>query len=265
MKKTSTPIAFLKSENRGSSRADKKDSDWKVLETAYDKNFRLAPSRKSEIIPKIFHLIWLGSPMPAAYSALAQRWQLVNPGWEVRLWTDFEAANFEMINRVAYDKAANWGTKSDILRYEILYKMGGVYIDTDFLAVAPFDDLTGYDFFSGTGHVDKVAIFNGVIGARPNNPMLKEIIDTIGASEIREDNFESIMESTGPTFFKRMVLKYVVLQNAVIFPTTFFYPFPATKRAKLRGLDLLQTEKVVRRYIRKETYCVHLWYTSWQV
>ena len=35
-------------------------------------------------------------------------------------------------NKKAYSLAKNWGMKSDILRYEILQKFGGVYIDTDY-------------------------------------------------------------------------------------------------------------------------------------
>ena len=35
-------------------------------------------------------------------------------------------------NQKAYSSAKNWGMKSDILRYEILQKFGGVYIDTDY-------------------------------------------------------------------------------------------------------------------------------------
>lgn len=35
-------------------------------------------------------------------------------------------------NQIAYSSAKNWGMKSDILRYEILQKFGGVYIDTDY-------------------------------------------------------------------------------------------------------------------------------------
>ena len=38
-------------------------------------------------------------------------------------------------NQKAYSMAKNWGMKSDILRYEILQKFGGVYIDTDYECV----------------------------------------------------------------------------------------------------------------------------------
>ena len=31
------------------------------------------------------------------------------------------------------------GEKSDIFRYEILYRFGGVYVDTDFECIKPFE------------------------------------------------------------------------------------------------------------------------------
>ena len=37
-----------------------------------------------------------------------------------------------MKNNFAFSQASNWGMKSDIFRYEILMKYGGVYIDTDY-------------------------------------------------------------------------------------------------------------------------------------
>lgn len=41
----------------------------------------------------------------------------------------------------AFDAATNFGEKSDILRYEILEKHGGVYADVDVACVQAFDSL----------------------------------------------------------------------------------------------------------------------------
>jgi mannosyltransferase OCH1-like enzyme len=43
--------------------------------------------------------------------------------------------------QAAFDRASNFGEKSDIWRYEILFRLGGVYVDTDFECVRPFDSL----------------------------------------------------------------------------------------------------------------------------
>ena len=36
-----------------------------------------------------------------------------------------------MPNKDLYHKASNFGMKADILRYEIVYREGGIYIDVD--------------------------------------------------------------------------------------------------------------------------------------
>lgn len=41
----------------------------------------------------------------------------------------------------AFDAAKNYGEKSDILRYEILFVYGGVYADVDVECLQPFDAL----------------------------------------------------------------------------------------------------------------------------
>lgn len=43
-----------------------------------------------------------------------------------------------MINRDLYDGERMWQCKADILRLEILYKLGGVYIDADMVQTQKF-------------------------------------------------------------------------------------------------------------------------------
>lgn len=58
-----------------------------------------------------------------------------------RLWTSETVAKLKLYNQEAFDHASNYGEQSDILRYELLYLYGGVYVDTDMQAVRPLDDL----------------------------------------------------------------------------------------------------------------------------
>ncbi len=44
----------------------------------------------------------------------------------------------------------NLGAKSDLLRYELLYQFGGVYIDIDVVLLQPLDILNHtYEFYTG--------------------------------------------------------------------------------------------------------------------
>jgi len=48
----------------------------------------------------------------------------------------------------------------------------------------------------------------------------------------------------------------------VVFPTTFFYSLPPDNLVK--GDFNKNIEKYIKPYIKDETYCIHLWYQSWQ-
>ena len=118
----------------------------------YNKNnlSNIFPSKELKI-PKIIHQVWLGGVVPECFKDLMQSW--INShldGWQYILWTDKEAEDFQMHSREFYDQADNYGVKSDILKMEVIYKYGGVYIDTDFECLRPLDILHyTYDFYIG--------------------------------------------------------------------------------------------------------------------
>ena len=52
-------------------------------------------------------------------------------------------------NKDLYDKSRNYGFKTDLARYEILNKYGGLYIDTDFECLSPIpENFLNFDFVS---------------------------------------------------------------------------------------------------------------------
>lgn len=72
---------------------------------------------------------------------MIEGWRRAHPRWDVQIWDDarVEAAGLE--NAAAFRNAPNWGEKSDIARYEILFRHGGVYVDCDMVCLAPIDPL----------------------------------------------------------------------------------------------------------------------------
>ena len=67
---------------------------------------------------------------PEKHKAFRETWMQNHPGWEFRLWTDADIEAFGLTNKRLYDETPNYGAKSDIARYEILYRIGGLYVDT---------------------------------------------------------------------------------------------------------------------------------------
>ena len=68
-----------------------------------------------------------------------QSWIKYHPGWQYILWTDEEIEKLNLVNKPLYRACKSYGAKSDIARYEILYRYGGLYVDCDFECLQPFD------------------------------------------------------------------------------------------------------------------------------
>jgi hypothetical protein len=102
-------------------------------------------------VPPILHFIWAGgtTPMPPAGVANVQDWLRANPTFTARIWVDAAtdpgaAARYPGLTvvditdggvvtpEVRYELDSLWpnyGASSDLLRYAILERVGGFYID----------------------------------------------------------------------------------------------------------------------------------------
>jgi len=239
---------------------------WKYYIDNYNKYYLEYKGDKMPIIPKIVHLIWLGSPFPEKYKRIKDTWAKYNPDWTVKLWGDDDVENFGLINKKIFDIFPNYGVKSDIFRYEILHRYGGLYVDTDFECVQSFDDLLYLNFFAGTGWNSWPVVFNGLMACSPGNEYLKNIIKAIRQQYIENSySYNAVLNFTGCDFITPIYHKYceTTLDKTIVFPNHFFYPMPAVVRGDVRE-DNEESRKWVYSYLKPNSYCVHLWYCSWQ-
>lgn len=94
------------------------------------------------VIPKIIHFCWPGDDaIPVELLANAARWQTLMPDWEQRLWRGQNPIDWELVSGGAFARQTNLGARSDILRAEVLYRFGGLYVDGDIEPVATLGDL----------------------------------------------------------------------------------------------------------------------------
>ena len=84
-------------------------------------------------IPKKIHQIWIGHKAPPIIwcDSWRKRYRSQYPGWEYKLWTDAEVAKMKLRTKEFYDKESMFQCKADLLRLEILWEEGGIYIDAD--------------------------------------------------------------------------------------------------------------------------------------
>lgn len=259
---------------------------YNFLKDIYEKNsfIQVKPQQEARI-PKILHIMWLGGKMPAEYDSYVASWKQYHPDWTVLFWTDHEsnyaqgtevfasfsklelrlkngangehfvvdARQLEYDNKIFYDRATNYGERSDILKWEIVYQLGGVYVDTDFECLRPLDAYNHtYDFYTGIQPLDTniVQLGAALYGAIPRHPILKECVETIKNNQ----NIAQIISKTGPIHFTRTFLAVAGKTGLcdIALPASYFYPCGYEQRGTNKEL-----------WCKAESYAVHHWAGSW--
>ncbi len=173
---------------------------------------RLEPSKihsnSNLIIPKIIHQVWFGNePIPKNYQYFLETWRQYHPDWQVKIWTeaDILKENFDSID--LFLLARSYAEQSDIMRYEIIQRYGGLYIDTDVECYASFEELHyKYDFYTNMEppalNKKRVTIANNMIAAVPNHPIIKQTLVNIRnnwheAEKVFEKNYSNSWSKFG--------------------------------------------------------------------
>lgn len=216
----------------------------------------IAPDKETRI-PKIIHQIWLGSPVPQEFEPFMKSWVKNHIGgeWRYVLWTDKEIAALNLYNQAFYNEATNYGMKSDIARFEILYRFGGVYVDMDTESLNSLDILHHtYDFYIGAQPLDSgfLQLGIGILGAIPSHPVIGHCIAGI------KNNWnchKGAPQKTGPVHTTRMVFAYSNPNSGlrdIVFPAIYFYPLGAQ-----------EVSSDYKKWIRQGSFSVHWWAKSW--
>lgn len=206
-------------------------------------------------IPKILHQIWIGKEVPKEFRNFQLSWQILHPDWEYRLWTQDDIPSLHMVNEEYINATRNPGEKSDLMRYEILYKYGGVYLDFDFECLRPLDILHHTcDMYVGIQPLDSdyVQLGIGIIGACPGHPVLKHCIETI--KEDWHKGTDAVVH-TGPIHFTRSFLAAAGKDTIDIpFPAMYFHPLGSKEYERNDSL-----------WLASGAFAVHHWAKTWLV
>ena len=228
------------------------------------------------LIPKIIHQIWIGSPLPSKFIKMVESWKSLHPDWEYCLWTDEYVKDFPFINRDKFNEAKNLGAKADILRYEILEKMGGIYVDIDYECLKPFDQFHHeYEFYTCTLNPGKFTgdsidfyptLTNALIGCVPHHPILKSCVENLKNANVSVTSFKDIMFQVGPDYFTKHVFDYLFTKldpKIAIFKKEFSFPMNSDRRFVFwKGLMSINE---LDGYRKSNAFALHYWATSWQV
>lgn len=127
-------------------------------------------------IPKKIHYCWFGNKeFPPLVKKCIISWKRCLPEYEFKLWNE-ENFNIESNNwcKEAY-KHKKYAFVADYVRLEVLYKYGGIYLDTDIKMYKTLNPFLSNHAFMGFERDDVLSM--GVMGFHKSDPIIKELLD----------------------------------------------------------------------------------------
>jgi mannosyltransferase OCH1-like enzyme len=176
------------------------------------------------VIPSIIHHIWIGpDPLPDDYRPYIESWKREHPGWKHLLWTE-ENLPEDPIRPEILERLRAPVERADILRLEILYRYGGVYVDTDLECLRPVGDLLADEDFVGVC-LKPGRMTNTFIASAPRHPLLDRALRELQPMDVywTMSSTNSIKDVAGPPLLRRLAADHAdikLLEPPLFFPST---------------------------------------------
>lgn len=195
------------------------------------------------MIPKIIHFCWFGgSTKNKMIEKCINSWKKYCPDYEIIEWNEsnYDTSKQAFVKR-AYDEK-KWAFVSDYARIDILYKYGGIYLDTDVELLSCLDSFLEYDFYAGF-ESNAFVNFGIGFGSIKDHFVLRDILDFYKNIEFPNNDFDLSMLSC-PRIQTDALKKYglicnnknQVFNNCYIFNSEYFCPM-SFKTGKIQITD----------------------------
>lgn len=183
------------------------------------------------MIPKIIHQIWIGDNNEP--TKFMNTWKNKNPGFEYIKWNEEELKNrniiLECANRV--NEIEEMCGKADIIRWELLYKYGGIFLDADSICIEPIDDelMKNKSFLVWENEqVRKDLLAVGIMAFPPNHDIPKRAIEHIKKNEVSKlKTWKRPWQNTGPVLLTNLY-NSGNYKDVTILPSYSFLPIHYT-------------------------------------
>lgn len=128
------------------------------------------------MIPKIIHYCWFGDKsLGESEFACIETWKKMLPDYRIFEWNE---KNFSLENTCEYVKQAysekKWAFVSDYVRMAVLYKYGGIYLDTDVEVIRSFNPLLDENAFICSESL--YSMCTATIGAKKHADIILEFL-----------------------------------------------------------------------------------------
>ena len=254
--------------------------------------------KENRTIPKLVHQIWFGKEPPAWRKLMfndVERMCKKN-GYEYKLWTmkDFNEETlpitWDHINEaieIGNDQGHNrWAQVADLARLDLVYKYGGIYMDSLFQVKDIFfkemDKLISkYEFIACNEEpvgLKEKWISNGFFASYPKSNILNNILVRDSLNKINLQK-QVITQTTGPWYFRKAFNNMGKTKVHIIKPE-LIYPFLTHKDTVKRKQEpnkcltkydasikdkLIEINKKNDMYMYKPQYCAEMYKKSWVI
>lgn len=223
-------------------------------------------------IPRILHQTWKNQDIPENFMQLAQTWKKNHADWEYMLWTDemnrhFIATHFPYFLPV-YDNYPTPIQQVDAVRYFILYKYGGFFIDLDFECLACIEPIVNHAScvfgLEPREHCDMhnkaFIISNAFMGTAPGSPFFKSLCEELLRNKTITDHpNDRVLETTGPFMLSRLYDGYVQKEDIALLDASLMYPLTKDELSALSsGIQQDHVEKKI-----SNAYGIHHYAGTW--
>ncbi len=175
------------------------------------------------MIPKIIHQTAKTTDIPLEWSMLSKKVQTLHPGWEYRFWTDednlaFVRAEFPSFLEV-YQSLPKNIMRADVIRYLLMYLIGGMYLDLDYEMLKEFD-LLQYSLVLPANRSTEIdnyeQIGNCIFASEPGHPFWKIVIDDLLTNPPRINNDLDILSATGPIYLTKILNQFSAAERKAL-------------------------------------------------
>jgi mannosyltransferase OCH1-like enzyme len=202
------------------------------------------------MIPKIIHQTWKSHDVPKEFIPFQERVRSLHPDWEYRLWTDEDNLAFvrdktpHLYN--TYISLPKNIMRADMIRYVIMSKIGGLYLDLDYEMLKPFDllefglvlpynrNISFGDMYDSFG--------NCIFASMPGHPFWEHALNDLCEERNYETFFSTLRDKpyvsehttleeaiTGPAFLTRIFYSFQDVLHDYILPSREIFHPPAPK------------------------------------
>ncbi len=211
------------------------------------------------MIPKKIHYFWIGgNPKPESVLYCIDSWKKHCPDYEIVEWneTNYDFTKNEYM-RQAY-KAKKWAFVTDYARLDIIYKYGGIYLDTDVELIKPLDsvlDYTGFMGFDQTMEKDHYVATGLGFGMEQGNHIIQEMMLDY---ETMKDTGEEAIKYVPCPYLNTQVLRKHGLENDDI--------DQMVENIKIFASDVLcpKSYNTLQLHITDRTLSIHHFDGTWQ-